>query len=251
MVARADATLPSNTTAVENDPVWDWSTAQPAKVDNGPTAEVLEAPSPQTPEPPCIADTDAAAEPSSPPFSIPREVTESVRSEAAAEASFLAIQKGHRGWPWWGAVAVFCFALSGQALWHWRDLVAAHAPAAAPMLERVCQWAGCTLRPLRQIEFLVIESSSFAKVRSDVYRLSVSLRNTSPVPQALPALELSLTDAQEQSVVRKVLTPTEYGAPQPFLTAGADWSATIPLALKTNVLGSDRVAGYRLLVFYP
>ena len=48
--------------------------------------------------------------------------------------------------------------------------------------------------PLRQIDSVVIDSSAFSKVKGDVYRLSLTLKNTAPIDLAMPAVELSLTD---------------------------------------------------------
>ena len=63
----------------------------------------------------------------------------------------------------------------------------------------------------------------------------------------MPALELTLTDAQEQTVLRRVLPPQELAAP-PELAAGAVWSGAVSVQLAG---AADPVAGYRLLAFYP
>jgi len=65
----------------------------------------------------------------------------------------------------------------------------------------------------------------------------------------MPALELTLTDSQDQALVRRVLLPAEIAAP-PAISASGEWSGTIALALNANGTTS-RVAGYRLLAFYP
>ena len=56
---------------------------------------------------------------------------------------------------------------------------------------------------------IVIDSSGFNRLRSDTYRLNVTLRNQSPNDVAMPALELTLTDAQDLPVLRRVLQPAE------------------------------------------
>ena len=65
---------------------------------------------------------------------------------------------------------------------------------------------------------------------------------------AMPALELTLTDAQEQAVLRRVLSPEELAAP-PDLAAGAVWNGTVSVQVAATV--APQVAGYRLLAFYP
>lgn len=144
-------------------------------------------------------------------------------------------------------------ALACALLLQWayqdRDRIAASQPALQPWLERMCEFMHCQLGPARQIEAIVIESSSFNKLRSDAYRLSFTLRNTGPVDVATPAMELTLTDAQDQPVLRRVLTPAELGAAGPVIAAASDWSGTVGLTVATG--GTARVAGYRLLAFYP
>ena len=130
-----------------------------------------------------------------------------------------------------------------------RDRLAAAHPELRPALQALCVALGCTLGPPRQIEAIAIDSSAFNKLRGDAYRLSVTLRNQAPAPVAVPAIELTLTDSQDQPVVRRVLTPAEMGASSPVIGAAAEWSATVTMAVAASGIG--RVAGYRLLAFYP
>jgi len=136
-----------------------------------------------------------------------------------------------------------------QAAWHDRDRLAVAQPVLKPALEQMCELLQCKLGAPRQIESLVIESSGFNRLRSDAYRLSFSLRNTAPIEVAAPFMELTLTDTQDQPVARRVLTPAELGAPGTVIAAASEWSANVGLVLSTN--GGARVAGYRLLAFYP
>ncbi|MGQ0712029.1 MAG: zinc-ribbon and DUF3426 domain-containing protein [Rhodoferax sp.] len=238
------------------EPVWqEWSGSDVAPDALVPPPQSLE--DEAQGEPTAVAPPPTPSVPSAPPrgFAIPPIDTLEPQEPAAAQASFL--QQGASGavrrrrWPAALAAGVLSLALAGQALWHWRDTIGAHAPALAPLLAAACAELGCSLQPLRQIDALVIEGSGFVKVRSDVYRLSFSLRNNASVDLALPALELSLTDLREQALVRRVLTPSDYGAQGPVLAAGQEWSGVVPLSLKPGALGSERVSGYRLLVFYP
>lgn len=136
--------------------------------------------------------------------------------------------------------------LAAQIALHERDRLAAHSPAAAPWLAAACEHLQCQLAPLRQIESLVIDHSSFNKAPGDFYRFNLSVKNTSGVALAMPAVELTLTDTLDQAQVRRVLLPTELGAPLQ-LAANGEWSASLPVTLPQDV----RVAGYRALVFYP
>ena len=102
----------------------------------------------------------------------------------------------------------------------------------------------------RQIESVVIDSSVFERDRGDNYRLGFSLRNTAAIEIASTSIELSVTNAQEQTLIRRVFQPAEFAASTPVLGAAAEWSTNLVLGVKTNTPG-DRVTGYRLLMFYP
>jgi predicted Zn finger-like uncharacterized protein len=140
--------------------------------------------------------------------------------------------------------------LAGQAAYQDRDRLALARPELRPALERMCDLLGCRIGPPRQIEAIVIDSSGFNRLRNDTYRLTFTLRNSAGVPVAVPAMELTITDAQDQTVARRVLLPAELGAPaDATIAAGGDWSRTVGVALSNA--SASRVAGYRLLAFYP
>jgi len=101
-----------------------------------------------------------------------------------------------------------------------------------------------------QSDLVSIDASD---LQSDAARglfvLQASLRNLATYPQAWPALELTLTDARDAVVARRVLLAADY------LPAGSDLSAfpanaetSVRLWLDAKGLGA---AGYRLYVFYP
>jgi hypothetical protein len=130
---------------------------------------------------------------------------------------------------------------------HDRDRLAAAQPQLMPWIEMLCEPLQCKVGPPRQIEAIAIDSSSFSKLRSDTYRLSFTLKNSAGTPVAAPSMELTLTDTQDQPVVRRVLSPNELGAPSQVLAAGGEWSGSVALAVAAN----GRISGYRLLAFYP
>jgi predicted Zn finger-like uncharacterized protein len=130
-----------------------------------------------------------------------------------------------------------------------RDKLAATQPQLRPWLQLLCGQLRCDIRPPRQIDAIVIDSSSFNRLRSDAYRLSVSLRNVAPMPVAMPSLELTLTDSQDQPVIRSVLAPRDIGAAA-VLPAAGDSTSTVAVSVAADGSG-NRIAGYRLLAFYP
>lgn len=147
------------------------------------------------------------------------------------------------------AACVLLLALTLQIAVQERDRIAAAQPALKPLLQQLCGPLQCTVGPPRQIEAVVIEGSTFSKLRGDAYRLNFTLRNQAATDIAMPAIELTLTDGQDQPVVRRVLTPADMGAPSGSLAAGGDWSGNFALSVAGN--GTGRVAGYRVLAFYP
>lgn len=152
-----------------------------------------------------------------------------------------------------GLVLVSLVLLGGlllQIVVHERDRIVATEPAARRFLEPLCEVLNCRLEALLQIEAIVIDSSSFAKVRTDVYRLSFSLKNSGQTPVATPAVELTLTDMQDQAVIRKVFTAADFAKQRLVIEPGAELLATLPVSVK-HVAGHEKVTGYRLLSFYP
>ncbi len=138
-------------------------------------------------------------------------------------------------------------ALAGQVAVHERNRLAAMEPRLRPALLALCESLACALAPQRQISDVVIDSSSFNKARGDSYVLAITMKSRATLPLEMPAVELTLTDAQDQPVLRRVLLPSEMSAPQE-LPAGGEWNAAVSVLVTT---GGARVAGYRLLAFYP
>jgi predicted Zn finger-like uncharacterized protein len=141
--------------------------------------------------------------------------------------------------------------LVAQVALHDRDRLAAADPALRPWLARLCATLRCTIRPPRQIDAIAIDSSSFNKLRPDAYRLNFTLKNQAATDVAMPALELTLTDSQDQALLRRVVMPAELGPNAVLIPATSEWSGSVALAVAANEATSSRIAGYRLLAFYP
>ena len=137
--------------------------------------------------------------------------------------------------------------LAGQMALHYRDHLAAASPAARPVLLAACQVLGCRVEPPRRIEALHVDSSGLLRVQdSALYRLSLVVQNKSATPVRMPAIDLALTDAQGQTMARRVLSAAELGQAGDSLAPGAE------AALQATLdLGPRRVAGYTVELFYP
>jgi hypothetical protein len=152
------------------------------------------------------------------------------------------------------ALVVLLFVLAatlvGQVAYRDRDRLAASSPQFRPWLARMCDVLRCRIGPPLQVDAIAIETSSFNKLRDYTYRLNVTLRNQAANEVAMPSLELTLTDSQDQPVVRRVLQPGEFAPGRAAMPASGDWSTSVALAVNANA-GGARIAGYRLLAFYP
>ena len=149
----------------------------------------------------------------------------------------------------WVAAALLACALGLQWVLSQRDWLTAREPALAPALQSACRVLGCELAPYRQLDAIVIDSSAFNRVSPSAFRFSVTLRNTADMAVATPALELTLTDVQEQALVRRVLTAAELGAP-PALAPRGEFSGSHGLTV-AGESNPSAIVGYRLMAFYP
>jgi predicted Zn finger-like uncharacterized protein len=192
----------------------------------------------------------------------PSRISEPAPIAPAPAPSFVVQAQRKQFWstPWVriclsAAGLVLLLGLGLQVLRHERDRIAAASPAALPWLQSLCSISACTVEPYKQIDAVVVEASSFNKLRgegaSEWYRLGVNLKNNGNLNVAMPHIELSLNDAQDRAVLRRVLSPSEFGSAQNVLAPITEFAGGTTLAVDTKQLAGVRVAGYRLWAFYP
>ncbi|MEO8484730.1 MAG: zinc-ribbon and DUF3426 domain-containing protein [Betaproteobacteria bacterium] len=154
----------------------------------------------------------------------------------------------------WMAAGALLLALLlvGQTIWHFRDAIAAHFPAARAALVRACAFAGCAVRPLRDVAALSIEASDLQAdaAHRGLLILAASVRNRANYAIAYPYLELTLTDAQDQVVVRRAFAPTDYAGGTIDLARGILGGSEMPIKMFVDASATSQ-AGYRLYLFYP
>jgi predicted Zn finger-like uncharacterized protein len=148
----------------------------------------------------------------------------------------------------WVLVALLVLVLAAQVGMRQRAEIAARWPAAAPLLEMLCDTLGCTLEAPRRLDALTVDSSGLARVEgTPLYRLQVALRNRAETPALMPAFDLTLTNLRGEIVARRVLRASEFGARLPEqLAPGAE----LPIEALLDV-GENRIAGYTIELFYP
>ena len=138
-----------------------------------------------------------------------------------------------------------------------RDQLVTQAPQSRPLVQAICDQFGCQLGQLRKIDAVIIDGSTFTKLGLDTYKLNFSIKNLGSVAVVMPSLEVTLTDTQDQPLLRRVLLPAQFGAGGSLLSPGVDFagSVTIDLSVETaqrnGAAAPSRVTGYRLLAFYP
>ena len=155
-------------------------------------------------------------------------------------------------WLYMAGIPVLLLLLVGQALFHFRDAMAAHWPQARPLLIRMCAATGCAIRPLRDIGALTIDASDLQAdpAHKGLLILNATIRNRAGYALAYPYLELTLTDGSDQVVVRRALPPTEYAGGTADVATGiaANGEAVVRLFIDASATSQ---AGYRLYLFYP
>ena len=150
------------------------------------------------------------------------------------------------------AGALLIIALFVQAVFEYRDALAAHVPASRPLLNAACRVFGCTIEPLRDAGALSIDASDLQAdpAHRGLLLLSATLRNRSAHAIAFPYLELTLTDASDRIVARRSFPPGEYagGGADPHRGIPANGEHVVRVFLDAS---ATQQAGYRLYLFYP
>ena len=152
------------------------------------------------------------------------------------------------------AIVLLLLMVAAQAAYHFRDSLVAFWPVTRPAFERLCEIASCAIRPLRDaaMSHLSIESSDLQAdaAHKGLLILTATVRNRASLPLAYPSLELTLTDAQDQVVVRRVLAPTDYAGGTTDLSRGIPAHGEISIKVFIDASATSQ-AGYRLYMFYP
>jgi predicted Zn finger-like uncharacterized protein len=146
---------------------------------------------------------------------------------------------------WLVATGVLVLALLMQFVAAQRNWLGAEEPALRPVLSALC---ACEVTWPREPEAVLIESSSFTENPQGGYTVQLRLKNTQHHPVAMPALELSLTDLQDQVLVRRVFSAEELSG-KDHVQALRDVRSTLNFDLDDKV--SKRITGFRAIVFYP
>jgi predicted Zn finger-like uncharacterized protein len=153
----------------------------------------------------------------------------------------------------WGlGSGLLTLVLMAQVSFHYRGELALLFPQARPALEQLCSNLGCNLPLPRRAELISIETSDLQAdpANPSVMVLTATLRNRAAFPQSHPALELTLTDLQDQPLARRVLGPQDYLGRGVSIETGFPGNSELPVKVYMEA-ASLKATGYRLYLFYP
>ncbi len=157
-----------------------------------------------------------------------------------------------RRWPWLVGMFLMLVLLLVQSAYFYRSAVSLLFPATKPYIVALCAKLGCEVPLPRRVNLMSIEASDLQAdtSNSNVMVLTATIKNRAIFNQQYPFLELTLTDSQDQPLVRRVLAPQDYAGKG--LDAQAGVAAGGEIALKVTIEGSQvKATGYRLYLFYP
>ena len=150
-------------------------------------------------------------------------------------------------------VAVLTLLLLAQGVWSFRNSMAARYPAMRPVLAGACTLLGCKVGLPAQIDALAVEAGELQTLDATTFSLTTLLRNQGELVQSWPHLELALTDANDKTLVRRVIAPADYlpaGAAAGMSAKGFAGRSEQPIKLFFQLDGI-KASGYHLAIFYP
>lgn len=144
------------------------------------------------------------------------------------------------------AVAQLAVIFRGEMMVHW--------PQTRLMLVDLCNVFGCTVSwPTQADQLAVIGTELQAIPGTDAMELTAVVRNRASFRQSLPAVEVTLTDARNRAVARKVFTPADYlasaGEPSARIDEGIGPGSDMTIRIFFEARGLQP-AGFLVYPFY-
>ena len=148
-----------------------------------------------------------------------------------------------RNWPWTLGAAALCLSLLGELAYADRAEVLDDARV-RPWLDRACASIGCHL-PLRhdtsQLRLLSRDIRPHPSVKNALI-ISATLRNDADFAQAFPAVEITLSDLDENRIAMRRFQPLEYLGDSRSASNGMAPGATAALVFEVADPGKNAVA---------
>ena len=149
-------------------------------------------------------------------------------------------------------VVLLVLTLVLQALYLGRNQLLVWLPATRAPLTALCEQLHCRLGLPSNIEQLSLESSELQLVppNQNIYSLNLLLRNRSATADNWPYLELTINDADDKPLTRRIFMPKEYLPSVQQVSDGFAGESEQPVKL-TFELTQPAAAGYRVYLFFP
>jgi len=141
--------------------------------------------------------------------------------------------------------------LIAQSLYLFRMEIARELPGLRPMLTSACSDLGCTIPFPRDAELIGLDASDLQSEPGTPgrYLLHATVNNRADYAQDWPHMELTLTDARDMPIARRVLAPDEWIPPDRHEGAFASRNAVnARISFSAPELAPT---GYRVYIFYP
>ena len=138
-----------------------------------------------------------------------------------------------------------------QSIYFLRTKIAAEYPQFKPYLVPACAYLQCSIDLPKNLALFAIDDSDMHESEDydKVINFSSLLINNANYTQTYPNIELTLTDTDDQPVVRRLIKPSEYLKANANLTAGMASKDEMRVKFSINVADLS-VAGYRMLLAY-
>jgi hypothetical protein len=148
-----------------------------------------------------------------------------------------------------GGCVLLVVLLAAQLFMASRDLLAARYPALHPLASSICAAFGCRVSLPAQIDTLAVETGELQTLGNGAFTYTTLLRNQGTLVQAWPSLELTLADANDKPLLRRVFAPREYLSP--VVSAGGFAGRTEQTVKLSFQLADLKPSGYHIAIFYP
>lgn len=138
-----------------------------------------------------------------------------------------------------------------QTVYFLRTKIAAEYPQFKPYLVQACTYLQCKIDLPINVDLFTIDDSDMqeSEDHEKVVDFSSLLINKANYTQTYPNIELTLTDTNDQPVVRRLIKPSEYLNANTNMAAGIASKEEVRVKLAISVADLS-VAGYRVLLAY-
>jgi predicted Zn finger-like uncharacterized protein len=149
-------------------------------------------------------------------------------------------------------IALLILVALGQSLFFTRTSISSHCPACQQTLIKFCNTLNCHVDLPKEIALISLDGAELTKDENDTEHIlfNAMLTNNANYIQAYPDLALTLTDSNDQILMRKIIKPDAYLKADPKelkagFAAGRELTLSLPLETAEPVTGFRAAAVYQ------